>query len=293
MIPIVIFVYNRPKETEGLLRSLKLNLALGDRDVYIFQDGLKNDSHQEGWGRVNEIVQKWNFSNKKHRISEENKGLANSLYQGISYVLERYESVIILEDDLILSKDFIAYMDQALETYKENKKISSISGFSHFNNEITEDYFLFPRVNSWGWGTWRDRWIGFKLNNINSSVLKNSTELERFNLGGEDLSWMLRNQLKGKIDSWAIQFTYFQFLRDCYTLFPRRSKVINNGFSNDATHTSKRGMMEMGSITEGITYLSHSIAPNDFVIQRYRKSYNLGKITKLKSFLMLKFGLFI
>jgi hypothetical protein len=49
---------------------------------------------------------------------------------------------------------------------------------------------------------------------------------------------MLKNQMDGRIDSWAIRFCYHQFKNDLRTIFPTSSKLVSIGFGEDATHTS-------------------------------------------------------
>ena len=58
---------------------------------------------------------------------------------------------------------------------------------------------------------------------------------KKFNKGGSDMTKMLSDQMKGKIDSWAIRFCYHQFKSGTVSVFPSKSKVINNGFSKEAT----------------------------------------------------------
>ena len=67
---------------------------------------------------------------------------------------------------------------------------------------------------------------------------KNRVAKKKFAQGGSDLNKMLEKQMNGELDSWAIRWFYNQFKFDGLTLYPVRSKVSNEGFGEEATHTS-------------------------------------------------------
>lgn len=288
--PLVIFTYNRLDSLKILWDSLMECENLGNRCIYIFHDGLKHNVLQperEKWLNVYSWLKKLSIlPNVQIRFSEINKGLANSIHTGITDILKSNNSVIVLEDDLILAKSFLTYMDSALVAYKDRKNIYSISGYSHFKSEEflakTSDVFLFPRPNSWGWATWSDRWERFKLNEFDGSELTNYQRLKLFQKGGIDLPWMLRNQIKSKIDSWAIQWTWFQFNNSGYTVYPICSKVQNIGFGEDATHTSNLKGAQ-GEICERALNLPPDLQIDSNFIQLYRKKFKLGYLTRVKN----------
>ena len=65
-------------------------------------------------------------------ITEEpkNKGLANSVIQGVDKVIREYSKVIVIEDDAIPAKDFLEYMNNGLNFFEKNPKVWSIGGFT-------------------------------------------------------------------------------------------------------------------------------------------------------------------
>lgn len=286
--PIAIFAYNRLDSLRKLWESLLKCERLGDRSIVIFHDGLKHnaaESNREKWSNVSAwLLTLSHLPNVQIRTSDNNKGLAQSIHGGVSELLTSHDSVIVLEDDLILANSFLTFMDTALVAYKNRSEIYSVSGFSHFNpGDLPLDnggVFLYPRPNSWGWATWSDRWKGFKLNQYGAGDLKNYAQLKSFQQGGVDLPWMLRNQIKGKINSWAIQWSYYQFLNQAVTLYPKCSKVQNIGFGDDATHTAKLGG-PVGVLCEDV--LSMHLDDSLVCKERYYNYFNLGLLTNLKS----------
>ena len=93
--------------------------------------------------------------------SDANKGLAKSIIEGVSQIIEKTGKVIVLEDDCVSSKDFLNYMNSALDYYEENDKVWSIGGYSvnlDFPNDYEYDTYVMGRTCSYAWGTWKNRW---------------------------------------------------------------------------------------------------------------------------------------
>ena len=70
----------------------------------------------------------------KFLLEKKNIGTASNIIQGVSKILKAKKKVIVLEDDLIVSKNFLKYMNDNLEKYKNYKKVWHISGWNwNFN----------------------------------------------------------------------------------------------------------------------------------------------------------------
>ncbi len=243
LAPICLFTYNRLKETRQTVDALQNNYLAGESELFIFSDGPKDE---KGFSKVKEVRDYLKtvegFRNVSIIESKENKGLANSIIDGVSEIIEKYGKVIVLEDDLITSPNFLDFMNQSLEFYK-NRNIFSISGYS-FNlpslNSYQQDFYLGYRAFSWGWGTWNDVWenVDWEVKGYHTFI-KSAKQQKRFMRGGSDMPRMLKKQINGKIDSWAIRWCYDQFQKDMLTIFPRVSKVKSIGFGKSATHTKQ------------------------------------------------------
>ena len=297
---VVIFAYNRLENLRSLWDSLLNCEGIGNRSIVIFHDGLKDNASDEDRKKW-ENVKDWltNLSGNvsiEVRFSVTNQGLAKSVHNGVSQILKTEEQVIVLEDDLLLANGFLNFMDEALQVYKDSENIFSISGYSRLNKTDSyqgKDVFLFPRPSSWGWGTWSNRWEPFELNKFDRSELANYQRLKLFQKGGVDLTWMLRNQVLGKIDSWAIQWSWYQFINDAYSIYPICSKVQNIGSGPDATHTAKLHGLE-GEICEDKLYLPADLVVDQKMISDYGKLYRIGYFSWFKNLLFLtrlRFGI--
>jgi hypothetical protein len=152
------------------------------------------------------------------------------------------DRVIVLEDDLYTTPNFLNFMNEALEAYADKPKVFSISGYS-FNFEKDKhndnDAYFVSRGWSWGWATWKDRWetVDWQVKDYESFRVDKKRRRE-FAKGGTDLNIMLYRQVNGLIDSWAIRWFYHQYKVGGISLYPVYSKVRNNGFDEYATHTT-------------------------------------------------------
>lgn len=240
--PICLFTYARLDETKKTVQALQANYLAKQSDLFVFSDGPRNDSAKPKVEAVRDYLKTIKgFKTVSVLESSYNRGLADSIINGVSKIIEKYEKVIVVEDDLITSFNFLDFMNQALTFYEKNPKIFSISGYS-FDlpslKDFSKDFYLGYRASSWGWGTWRDQWkkVDWGVRDY-SSFKWNPLQQVSFMRGGSDMPRMLKNQMRGKIDSWAIRWCYQQFKNEQFSIFPSRSKIQNIGFGADATHT--------------------------------------------------------
>ncbi|WP_430973487.1 glycosyltransferase [Sunxiuqinia rutila] len=244
LAPICLFTYNRPAELKQTIDALKRNYLASESELYIFSDGAKDQQSDEKVFAVRQYLETvTGFKSVSVSCAPVNRGLANSIIAGVSKLLAQYGKVIVLEDDLITSPNFLDFMNQALVYYEKNKKIMSISGYTMDLPSLKnrkDDFYLGYRAGSWGWGIWQDRWelVDWEAQSYQSfrwSFLKQF----RFMRGGMDMPYMLWKQMTGRLDSWAIRLGYCQFEHDLLTVFPVRSKVKSIGFGEEATNTKK------------------------------------------------------
>jgi hypothetical protein len=239
--PIVFFAYKRPEHTRRSLESLSQNVWAEDSELFIYCDGIKRIEDRESVELVRKVVRSKRWCGTVHIIERENNlGLANSVISGVTEICDRYGKVIVIEDDLILSSNFLEYMNTALEFYENKSKVMQISGYL-FPVEIQlaeADAFFLPFTTSWGWATWQRAWKSLDPLAEKYRVLKANNELRlKFDLNGSYPYFaMLNDQLSGKIDSWAIRWYLSTFMLDALTLYPVESLVSNIGFDGSGTH---------------------------------------------------------
>ena len=242
--PIIIFAFNRLDTLKNTIASLLQNSESADSDLFVFVDGARK--HKSGEKDVVRDVQDYvktisGFRSLTYTFSKENKGLGASIIAGVTEVISKYGRAIVLEDDLIVQPNFLAFMNQGLDRYEKEEKIFSVCGYT---NKIrtpkgySDDAYVCTRSSSWSWATWIDRW------NSVDWLLEPFTQYESqkpdFNRwGGSDCFGMLKGWHEGRNKSWAIRFCFSQFLQDKLSVFPVKSLVNNDGFDGSGTNCKK------------------------------------------------------
>ena len=246
--PVLIFVYNRPEHTERLLQSLNACYGADEHDLYIFSDAPKNNAAETKVQMVRKLIKEYSLESSFHKIeiiqSNVNKGLANSIIDGVSKIINQYGTAIVLEDDLIVSNDFLLYMQDALKYYADEQHVGAISGYSvnigKKRKKIGSNVYKSRTGNSWGWATWVDRWklADWKVKDYEKFCIdrKARKNFERQQCG---IVEMLDRQMRGEIDSWAVRWDYMFFRKGLWTIYPPQTKVANNGFDGSGVHCDK------------------------------------------------------
>ena len=238
--PVIIFAYNRPEHLARLLKSLLKNKSKNFNKLYLFCDGPKNEQDKIKILKIKKIISNTKIKFQKKVFRSKNIGLSKNIINGVSDVLKKNTSCIVLEDDLVLSNNCIKFMNYFLKKYKNSKNFGSISAHSYLKNfQINKkfNYYITKRHSSWCWGTWARVWKKMEWNKINyNSHFKSFAELRKFSEGGNDLNLLLWGQYKKYIDSWAIRFNYFCSKNDLISLQPKIGMVKNLGRDFSGTH---------------------------------------------------------
>jgi hypothetical protein len=241
--PIVLFTYKRYETLQKSVQCLADNSLASESDLIIYSDGAKSIDDIEIITKIRSYLKTISgFKSVTIHESITNKGLAASIIQGVSDILKVYSSVIVLEDDLLTSKNFLSYMNQALDYYQDKTEILSISGYSPTIKRLKEDEVYFThRASSWGWACWADRWSKIDWKCSLYDEFKNNSQMKaKFNEMGSDMSLMMKRQMEGEINSWAIRFCFHQFQYKLFSVHPVVSKIENIGLSDkQATNTNQ------------------------------------------------------
>lgn len=232
--PIVVFAYNRPDHLQETIKALQLNPEAEKSALYIFSDGPRKTEDEEKVAAVRSFASTLTGFGAVHVVSApKNKGLARSVIEGVSQVMQEQGWAIVLEDDLLCTRDFLKFMNAALKQYKNAEQIFSVSGYSFGTSAVTsaqEDTALVFRASSLGWGTWKDRWdnVDWEVTDF-QAFLEDPARKDALKNAGEDILPMIVKQQKGVINSWAVRWTYHHVKYGGYCLIPRFSKIKTIG----------------------------------------------------------------
>jgi len=242
--PIVLFTYNRPEHTKKSIEALMKCENFKYSNIYIYSDGPKTEKDS------NKVLKLRNYlnllrsnDNIKIKFNDQNKGLADSIIFGVTEVLNKYQKIIVLEDDLIVTKYFINFMNDCLNHYRNDEMVWSATGFS-FSREFLgisqnrKKVYFHYRPMSWTWATWKDRWdlVDWDVRDFDS-FKNDKNKINHFCKGGKDLYRMLENQINGTIDSWYIRWSYEASKQKKITVYPHTSFVKNIGHDYSGVHS--------------------------------------------------------
>jgi hypothetical protein len=244
LAPIVLFAYDRPAHVKQTLESLRKNDLAAQSDLFVYIDGPKENSSPERLKNieaVKTIVEevKWTKSITIVR-AEKNKGLANSVMEGVSKVVKEFGKIIVIEDDVLLSPFFLQFMNDALNKYKDNTKVLSIGSWNYFCDEkLLNNNFFYRFPDSIAWATFDRAWDLLEKDGekaLNKIIEQNRLKYFNGELNYPYFSNMLQMQIDGKISSWAIRWTATSILHDKLNFFPQQSLSKHMGFGAAATH---------------------------------------------------------
>jgi len=221
--PIALFVYNRPDHTRRTVERLRVNAMAGNSDLIVFSDAPRSSGAAPSVLAVRNYVRTiTGFRSVRIVERVSNMGLADSITEGVREVCEQYGRVIVLEDDLETSPHFLAFMNDALELYEDVPEVAAVSGF-HLPSDISfPETFFQCDAECWGWATWKRAWSVY---NPDGRTLL--AELRRRGLtrwfdqeGSYPYTKMLRDQIAGKNNSWAVRWRASVMLKGMLTVYP-------------------------------------------------------------------------
>lgn len=293
MSPICLFVYKRFETTKLMLEALLACPECADSDLYVFMDEARNDSEAKSVEKVRELFDDLKGFKAIHPFpARMNKGMANSVIDGVTKVLSENESVIVIEDDIVVSPDFLTFMNAALDAYRDREDIWSISGYTPQLNELKrcnpQGVFLVPRAQCWGWATWADRWetVDWEVADFKRLARKKKLQ-QQFNRGGNDLFRTLEMERRERIESWAVRWAYAASKQKKWTVNPVQSKTQNIGLKSSTSHVGWHDERHNVELQGNATIIDTNVQPDEKLMRAFKKHHDLSIISRIGYFMRL------
>lgn len=240
--PVALFCFNRPDHLRRTIKSLQRCEGYAQHRIIVFGDAARTPADAGRVAATRSVAAELLGRDAELRFAEENRGLSRSIIDGVSEILQRHGRVIVVEDDLLLGKGFLRYLNNALSFYNDDPRVYQISGYAFEVPTFADrsESLLLPLTTTWGWATWSRAWRAFDPKAEGWQQLARDRELRRrFNLDGAyDYAGMLENQMHGRLDSWGIRWYWSVFKAGGLSCFPPRSLVANLGLDGTGTHGS-------------------------------------------------------
>lgn len=232
MKPCIVAVgYNRPECLSRLLKSIS-------EAIYNFRDitlviSLDKADDDNGCFEIAEQF-KWNYGEKIINTHQQRLGLRKHILE-CGDLSQKYGSVIILEDDLLVSPMFYSYACGALEVYKNDSRITGISLYSHEWNGYANKFFspildgndVYMGQYSITWGEcWtKEWWNNFKKWYLENQILDKNNEKLPTNINNWPES------------SWGKYFITYMVEKNLFYIIPRFSLSTNCSFPGQHVKT--------------------------------------------------------
>ena len=243
LAPIALFVYNRPWHTRQTVEALLANAEADRSPLYVFSDVPKNAALTRAGAGVRLYVRTiTGFRSVTFIERESNYGLARSIIDGVTRLSDEYGRVIVLEDDLVASPYFLRYMNNALDFYEHEDRVISVAGYRYpIKHKPESSTFFLKGTNCWGWATWKRGWDLFEANGERLlAQLRERQLMTEFDINGAyGYTRMLKGQVQGENDSWAVRWHASSFLKNRLTLLPYKSLVKNIGLDGSGVHCTR------------------------------------------------------
>lgn len=241
--PIIVFSYNRPDHLKKTLDALAQNDLAKDSVLYIYCDGAKDnasDEQKESVGQNRQVAHAAvGFKDVVVIERENNFGLANNIIGAVTEIVNKYGRVITLEDDVITSRGFLRYMNEALDLYESDEKVMHVSAYMYPHKKKLPDTFFFEvPYPGGGWATWKRAWDHFS-NDIDELYAYWSLRWKEFNkYGGDYLQKQLEANKNGTLYTWFIKWHGVLLKEGGLTLYPGVSLTNNIGFDGTGANCS-------------------------------------------------------
>jgi hypothetical protein len=238
LAPIAVFVYKRPRHTDRLIDCLLANASVADSPVYVFCDAARTPEDQECVEATRRVVRKRLGPYGEIIERRTNLGLANSIIEGVTELARRHGRVIVLEDDLVLHRGCIDFLNAALRHYADEERVYHVNSY-RYPIPVAAKPSLSRLTASWGWATWQRAWEAFERDAAKLEQLIRTAGLaSAMDFGGRfPFFAMLQDQARGHIDSWAIRWYASVLLRKGLAVSPSVSQTVNGGMDNTGSHS--------------------------------------------------------
>ena len=238
--PVALMMFNRPDLTAKVFEAIR---AARPKRLLVVADGPRTEAEKERTDATRAVIKvDWDCELETN-YSETNLGCKRRVGSGISWVFERCEEAIILEDDTLPNASFFPFCHELLARYRDDERVMCVCGMNLVPEPKARgpETFYFSRYGATnGWATWRRAWKYFDLDMTEWPEFKRSGRMrDLFPRRVERAWWTLTfdKQYGGRINTWDYQWLFARLVQGGLTACPTVNMVANLGFRPDGTHT--------------------------------------------------------
>lgn len=281
--PIGLSVYARLSHLKRTVAALQNNTLAKKSPLYVFSDAPQCGDEQKV-GEVRSYLKTVGGFSKVEIIERQSNSRVANNRGGQRYLLDSYGVMIWLEEDIVTAPGFLTFMNEALEYYRDDVSVVSVTGYTpplNMPRDYLDDVFFLQRFNAWGFGIWKKKYdrIEMKIDPADYRLRMGDGKFYRKLIrNGPDIPRKVDLDVVGKIDALDVKIMYQQVVHDWYTVFPRVSLVQNIGHDGSGMHCAETNMFHHDALwgkDRGFTF-PRAVREDERIVNANRNFRRLG-----------------
>lgn len=251
-VPVRVNIWIRP---ECQRKQFEIIKKARPSILFLQSDGGRNE---EEWAAIkknrlifdNEVD--WNC--KIYKIYENhNLGMYTMSKKTTSFIWEKVDRCIFLEDDLLPSVSFFKYCAELLEKYKDDLRIECICGMNHLGiyNDVNTDYFFSRQGSIWGVATWRrsanmrDYNFSYANDPYIMKLLKQRTKNNKI-FRKRYLAYAYKKTYEGHVAGGEFFTEFAMYGYNQLQIIPKKNLISNIGATQHSAHADDTNLLPNG-----------------------------------------------
>lgn len=243
-VPVAINFFSRPYTFLSVFNVIK---EVRPRKLFLIADGPRPnvESDKVNCKLCRDIAEDVDWTCDVYKIyNNANKGLFHTYFDAMTEVFNVVEYCIFMEDDALVHPSYFAYCKELLEKYKDDERISFVTGMNVMPNGVYDDcesdYFFAGEGAIYTYGIWRRTFERMNLEFLNSRyTIDKAMDLAKLLKPGYQnrIKKLTKNPTyQGHIPHTEVYKNLLRFLYGQICIVPKRNMVRNIGMCKGATH---------------------------------------------------------
>lgn len=275
--PVLVTTICRNVHFKRCIESLSKCIDADKTELYIGVDYPANESHWAGYKEICDYLpQIKGFKNVIISMRPENWGQRRNSKDLKDQIRQKYDCYITTEDDNEFAPNFLLYMNQCLEKYKDNPQVMAVCGFSHpeWRDMGGYKFNAFPMRGfcAWGMATWFSKLKEYQDYYTDKEIVSNPKLVHKLFKCRQHKTVHRLLFRQGSSGADLRRVCYAELTKK-YSIFPSISKVRNHGFDGEGEHCRSINIYAKMPIDT-----SDSFILDDFELKEYKDIKRLHDI---------------